>query len=135
MLGRPASLLGRVERGDERGRKLGFPTANLALHQEACPPRGVYVGCVELAGVRYRALVNIGVRPTFTPDGAPGPARELVEVHLLGFEGSLYGRVLEVELRRRLRDERRFASVEELVNQIRRDRDEALADSSSKETT
>ncbi|HVY62740.1 MAG TPA: riboflavin biosynthesis protein RibF [Planctomycetota bacterium] len=124
MLGRPPSLLGRVERGDARGRTIGFPTANLALHQELAPPRGVYVARVEVDLVRYRALVNIGVRPTFKT----GELRELVEVHLLGFEGSLYGRVLEVELVRRLRDERRFASVDDLVAQLRRDRDAALED-------
>lgn len=123
MLGRPVSLLGRVERGDERGRKLGFPTANLSLHHEVCPRRGVYAASVEIDGVRYRALVNIGVRPTFE-SGAP---KELVEVHLLAFEGNLYGRVLDVEFIRRLRDERKFASPDELVAQIRADREAALA--------
>lgn len=123
LLGRSFALLGRVERGDERGRKLGFPTANLALHHEVTPPRGVYVGRVEVDGVRYRALINIGVRPTFK-----GVPEEKVEAHLLGFEGDLYGRVLEVELLRRLRDERKFASVDELIAQIRADREAALAD-------
>lgn len=123
MLGRPFALLGRVERGDERGRTLGFPTANLALHHEITPPRGVYVAQVEVDRVRYRALVNFGVRPTFGGEALP-----IAEVHLLGFEGDLYGRVLEVELLRRLRDERRFVSVEELKTQIRADRDAALAD-------
>jgi riboflavin kinase/FMN adenylyltransferase len=123
LLGRSFAILGRVERGDERGRKLGFPTANLALHHEVTPPRGVYVGRVEVDGVRYRALVNIGVRPTFA-----GASEEKVEAHLLGFEGNLYGRVLEVELLRRLRDERKFASVDELIAQIRADREAALAD-------
>jgi riboflavin kinase/FMN adenylyltransferase len=127
MLGRPPALLGRVERGDGRGRTIGFPTANLALHQELTPPRGVYVASVLLDGVRYRALVNIGVRPTFNAAGASGPPRESVEAHLLGFEGDLYGRVLEVELLARLRDERRFPSKEALVAQIRADREAALA--------
>jgi riboflavin kinase/FMN adenylyltransferase len=122
MLGRPLSLLGRVERGDERGRTLGFPTANLALHHEVCPPRGVYAARVEVDGVRYRTLVNIGTRPTF--GGSPSLH---VEAHLLAFEGDLYGRVLEVEFLARLRDERRFESVEALVTQIRADRDAALA--------
>jgi riboflavin kinase/FMN adenylyltransferase len=123
MLGRPVSVLGRVERGDERGRRLGFPTANLALHHEVCPPRGVYAGAVEVDGVRYRTLVNIGVRPTFEGDGA----RRTIEAHLLGFEGNLYGRVLEVDFLRRLRDEQRFESVDALVAQIRADREAALA--------
>lgn len=137
MLGRPVALLGRVERGLERGRKLGFPTANLALHHEVCPPRGVYAAQVEVDGVRYRTLVNIGVRPTFSGEGGRGTARPsspadeeerlTVEAHLLGFEGTLYGRVLEVEFLERLRDERRFESAEALVAQIRADRAAALA--------
>ncbi len=126
MLGRPVSVLGRVQRGDGRGRTIGFPTANLSLHHELTPPRGVYVARLEIDGVRYRALVNIGVRPTFK-DGQPGPLQELTEVHLLGFDGPLYGRVLEVEILARLRDERRFPSADALVAQIRADREPALA--------
>jgi len=127
MLGRPVALLGRVERGHQRGRTIGFPTANLALHQELTPPRGVYVSEVLIDDVRHRALVNIGVRPTFTADGKEGPPRESFEVHVTAFEGDLYGRVLEVSLLARLRDERRFSGVAELKAQIARDREAALA--------
>jgi riboflavin kinase/FMN adenylyltransferase len=127
MLGRSVSLLGRVVRGEARGRTIGFPTANLELHQEICPPRGVYAGQVEVDGELYKTMQNIGVRPTFTESGAPEGEREILEVHLIGFEGNLYGRVLDVQFFRRLRDERRFESVDELKAQLALDREAALA--------
>jgi riboflavin kinase/FMN adenylyltransferase len=124
MLGRPVSVLGRVVEGDRRGRTLGFPTANLDLVQEIAPPRGVYLALVPLAGEARRALVNRGVRPT-VERGAALP-QETFEVHILGFEGDLYGRSLEVFFVRKLRDERRFPSLDALVAAIERDRAEAL---------
>lgn len=130
MLGRPFSIFGTVVHGDGRGRTIGIPTANLDLHHELRPPRGVY-GCrVDHAGKRYFGLMNIGVRPTF--DGAGGEAweeRDLgdkVEVHLLNFAGDLYGKDLEVMFIQRLRGEKKFASAEELVAQIHRDRETFL---------
>lgn len=124
MLGRPVSLLGRVARGDARGRTLGFPTANLELHQEICPPRGVYAGNTEIDGVVYPTMQNVGRRPTFK-EGVAG-TRDSVEVHLLGFEGDLYGRVLDVRFLRRLRGEQRFPSAGALRAQLERDREAAL---------
>ncbi|MFC1526523.1 tRNA pseudouridine(55) synthase TruB [Candidatus Latescibacterota bacterium] len=111
------SLAGVVVHGDGRGRTLGFATANLAL--DSCVSsrlrRGVYAGRTRWRGSEYGAVVNIGVRPTFD-EGAATP-----EIHLLDFSGDLYGEELEVELVERLRDERRFASGEELAQQITRD--------------
>jgi len=122
MLGRPPALLGRVVPGDGRGRSIGFPTANLEPLHDVRPPRGVYLALVPLACAVHRALVNVGVRPTFD-----GPPREVIEVHILGFSGDLYGRTLKVRFLRKLRDERRFPSVPALVAQIERDRADALA--------
>lgn len=116
MLGRPVSMLGTVVAGDQRGRSIGFPTANLDLHHEIRPPAGVYavraiVGSEHLAGV-----ANIGTRPTFGPDGDLQ-----VEVHILDRDLELYGTELEVELIARIRDEMRFDSKDALIRQINAD--------------
>jgi riboflavin kinase / FMN adenylyltransferase len=129
MLGRPVSVLGTVIAGDGRGRELGWPTANLDLHHEVRPPRGVY-GCeVEIEGTRHPALVNIGVRPTFqkvAPSDASSweerDSTEHIEVHILGFRGDLYGRDLEVLFLTRLRDERTFSGKDALLAQLAADR-------------
>ncbi len=118
LLGRPVSLLGRVVRGDGRGRSLGFPTANLDLEGELLPPPGVYQVVASLRGGRWAAVANVGVRPTFP---AADPGRPLLEVHVPGIDFDFYGESLEVELVRRIRDERRFPSREALIEQIRRD--------------
>lgn len=119
MLGRPPSVLGTVVRGDGRGRTLGTPTANLDLSHEIRPPRGVYVGRAVLPpGEERHALVNVGGRPTFHPEGT---AEDTVEAWFPGWEGDLYGRELEVSFLAHLREERRFAGPEELKAQIRRD--------------
>lgn len=115
MLDRPVAIRGDVVPGDRRGRELGFPTANLRLHQDLHPPRGVYATVAHLDHHAWPALTNIGVRPTFEGDG------ERIEVHLLGFEGELYGREIEVAFLNKLRDERCFASADDLVAQIRKD--------------
>jgi riboflavin kinase/FMN adenylyltransferase len=122
MLGRPIALLGRVVHGRALGRELGFPTANLNVMHALHPPGGVYAGRARLvsgpgAGTRHDAVLNIGTRPTVT-DGAGAVS---VEVHLLDWSGTLYGRRLEVELVARLRTERRFDDREALERQIRRD--------------
>ncbi len=126
-LGRPAYLRGTVVEGDHRGRELGYPTANLRFdYAPALPPLGVYTGRVSVpergVGPDHPALVSIGTRPTFHDQG-----RLLVEVHLLDYDGDLYGAVLELELLHRLREERRFASAEELVTQMHRDEADARA--------
>ncbi len=116
MLGRPYSILGTVVRGDGRGRQLGFATANLDLHHEIRPPAGVYAVRARLPGGGRDGVVNIGIRPTFGPDGDL-----TVEAHLFDFDGDLYGKELELEVRTRIRDEMQFQSKEELIEQIRRD--------------
>jgi riboflavin kinase / FMN adenylyltransferase len=117
----PPVVRGTVVHGDARGRELGFPTANLAFdYHPALPALGIYLGRVTVPDrdvpVGHPALVSIGVRPTFHDSG-----RVLVEVYLLDWDGDLYDANLSVELTARLRDERRFASVEALVEQMRAD--------------
>lgn len=127
MLGRRVSVLGTVVRGDALGRKLGFPTANLNLHHELHPPSGVYACTVHRVGrgssPPLPAVANIGTRPTLR--GADPLVR--VEVHLIDFQGELYGEQLEVAFVARLRAEQRFASLDELESQIRRDVEAARA--------
>jgi riboflavin kinase / FMN adenylyltransferase len=112
-LGAPFQMRGEVVHGDERGRELGFPTANLIPDDAlVCPGHGVYA-C--LADGRP-AAVNIGVRPTFVTGRG-----ELVEAYILDFEGDLYGKQLRLDFLSRLRGERRFPSAEDLVEQMHRD--------------
>lgn len=117
LMGRAYDLSGEIQEGDQVGRRLGFPTANLAVSDLVLPPRGVYAAVAVGEGMRRPAAVNVGVRPTV--DGRPGPVR--VEAHLLDFEGDLYGKRLSLEFQRHLRGEVRFASVEKLAAQIARD--------------
>jgi len=117
MLGRPYAIGGQVVRGDQIGRQLGFPTANLDVAGLALPPNGVY-GCrTQVGGQTYRAALNIGLRPSLQQ---ASPSLR-VEAHLLDFSGDLYGAELELEIAARIREERRFASMAELCEQIRRD--------------
>ncbi|HWX52394.1 MAG TPA: bifunctional riboflavin kinase/FAD synthetase [Solirubrobacteraceae bacterium] len=113
MLGAPFQLSGEVVHGDERGRQLGFPTANL-IPDEAlvCPGHGVYA-C--LADGRP-AAVSVGVRPTFQTGRG-----ELIEAYILDFDGDVYGKTLRIEFLERLRGERRFETPEALIEQMRRD--------------
>lgn len=121
-LGRPFALRGPVVQGFQRGRTIGFPTANVAVGADhAVPAVGVYVTRSWLGEVAYPSVTNIGHRPTF--DGGA----TAVETHLLDYEGDLYGADLKVEFLRRLRDEQRFEGVDALVSQIRRDADAARA--------
>jgi riboflavin kinase/FMN adenylyltransferase len=103
-------------RGEERGQKIGFPTANIAVAPDlAIPKFGVYVTRAYLGESAYGAVTNIGERPTF------GASRPTIETHMFDFEGVTYERELRIELLHRLRDEQRFNGVDELVAQIRRD--------------
>lgn len=125
LLGSAPFLRGSVVHGDERGRELGFPTANLAFNYSAAlPALGIYLGRVHVphrnVGPDHPALVSVGVRPTFHDDG-----RVLVEVYLLDWDGDLYDATLELELDARLREERRFKSVDSLVAQMQLDEADA----------
>ena len=121
MLGRAYSLSGKVVEGDRLGQQLGFPTANLDVTGLALPPKGVYAVHAEVASRRYRAVLNIGHRPTLRQ---PNPPLR-VEAHLLDFTGDLYGQELEIVFVEKLRDEKQFGSVSELRDQIARDIREA----------
>ena len=120
-LGRPHEVRGRVVPGDGRGRTIGVPTANLAVPDGlAMPGSGVYAVLAGVAGeARAPGVANVGVRPTF------GGGAETVEVHLLDLDRDLYGHELRVAFVERIRDERRFPGVDELVSQIGRDIDRA----------
>jgi riboflavin kinase/FMN adenylyltransferase len=135
LLGRRFDLDGVVVHGDDRGKSLGFPTANVELPPGlAHPPRGVYAGRARVGGDAtmlppeegdpvprgwYRAAINIGVNPTFGGDPNVHPAR--VEAYLLNLDADIYGAELRVELWSRLRDEEKFANVDDLVTQMHKD--------------
>jgi len=127
LLGRRYSVLGTVQQGDGLGRQLGFPTANLAAHNEQFPPNGVYAVRVRIGLTSHPGVANIGVRPT-----VHSTSDRLLEVHLLNFSGDLYGRNLEVEFLRFLRPEQKFADVESLRQQIARDVDQVLSEHAGK---
>jgi len=119
MLGRPYGVEGRVERGSERGHKLGFPTANLHPNNRVIPRNGVYVTGTLIDGQWRRSVTNVGVRPTFGV--ASEPLEPSVETFVLNWDGDLYGDVVRVRFLYRLRDERKFGSIEELTKQITTD--------------
>lgn len=121
MLGRYYRVTGRVVPGVGRGKALGFPTANLQVSPQCAVPRsGVYAAYATVHNRRYLAAVNIGARPTFTQNPAGG-AESTIEVHLLDFDGDLYGEEITVQFVERLRDERRFPDADALRAQIARD--------------
>lgn len=124
MLGRPVSIMGTVVKKSGRGRMLGYPTANLNLHHEVRPPRGVYGTKVRWADQDHLALTNIGLRPTFAKELFTSEDETLeIEVHILDFQGSLYGKDLEVQFLYKIRDEIPFKTVEELKAQIEKDKE------------
>ncbi len=115
MLGRPYRVRGVVVSGEGRGRELGVPTANLGRIGTLVPSDGVYVGSADVSGRRYPAAVHVGGNPTF------GESDRKVEVHLLAFDGDLYGQELSVEFLERVRETREFGSVDELKDQLAED--------------
>ena len=120
MLGYEYTLTGAVVAGNRLGRTIGFPTANMQLYEplKLVPGNGVYAAQAEVLGVKYKAMCNIGVRPTVSGVG------RTIETHILGFDQDIYGLPLTVRFRRRIRDERKFASLDALREQLTRDREE-----------
>lgn len=122
LLGRPIRMSGKVIPGDGRGRLLGIPTANLDLGiDRALPGSGVYACLAHYQGSRWRAVANVGYRPTFDS----GQDEPLLEAHLMDFDADLYGRQLTLEFFSRLREEKRFPNVDALVTQIHFDIEKA----------
>lgn len=126
-LDRPYTITGRVVHGNEIGRTLGFPTANVNLNRRVCPLRGVYAVKVkwnkgEQAG-EYKGVANVGFRPTIAD---PNNKRSLLEVNILDFNGDIYGKELEVSFIHKIRDEQKFGSLDELVKQITIDKQKAI---------
>jgi riboflavin kinase/FMN adenylyltransferase len=119
LLGRPYTVTGPVSHGAGRGRTLGFPTANVAPTRPVLVAPGVYACTAELPSGKERAVVNVGVRPTF------GEAALAVEAYLLDFTADIYGQTMTLAFVSRIREERRFPSVEALASQIRADAEEA----------
>ena len=124
LLQRPFSVLGEVEHGDGRGKEIGFPTANLDVYEyQMLPKRGVYVGRARLASKEViGCVINVGLRPTFETK----QSELTIEAHLIDHFERLYGQNLEIEFLDFLRDEKKFASKEELVEQIQRDKETSI---------
>ncbi len=123
MLGRSYEVRGTVVQGDQRGRTIGFPTANVAIDEHiALPADAVYAGWYSRPdGTRHTCAINLGKRPTFHQHAQ----RSLLEAHLLDFDGDLYGEAATIEFAALLRSEKRFAGVDELVAQLHKDVEQA----------
>jgi len=120
MLSRDYAIEGVVQRGDARGRELGYPTANLELGDYQRPKYGIYAVRVTLDdGSEHPGVASLGVRPTFNPP------RELLEAHLFDVQRDLYGQRIEVALHAFIRDEKKFEGIDALIAEMRRDEAEA----------
>lgn len=116
MLGRSYQIRGRVVTGRDRGGKLlGIPTANINLNDELCPKTGIYAVTVEFNGQKYKGVANIGYSPTFNDH------QFTVEVHILDFNDNIYGKKIRVNFIKRIRDEKKFSNIGELIDQIKLD--------------
>jgi riboflavin kinase/FMN adenylyltransferase len=116
MLGRYYQIRGRVVTGRDRGGKLlGIPTANVNLHDELCPKAGIYAVTGECRGKAFKGVANIGYSPTFENH------EFTVEVHIFDFNDNIYGEKIRVNFIKRIRDEIRFSSIPELIDQIKKD--------------
>jgi len=121
MLGRSYSIIGRVFHGDKRGRQLGFPTANVLLKRRVSPISGVYVVEVRTVEHCFYGVANIGSRPTVSG------IRQQLEVHIFNFNEDIYGQTIEVIMLKKLRDEIKFSSLDDLKKQISQDSEQAKA--------
>jgi riboflavin kinase/FMN adenylyltransferase len=117
MLGRDYTILGTVVPGENLGKKIGFPTANLSAHSEQFPPNGVYFAEATLDGIVYPGVVNLGYRPTVSSN----KAERVLEIYLLDFDQDIYGKDIEVRFVQYLRPEQKFENVDALVRQIELD--------------
>jgi riboflavin kinase/FMN adenylyltransferase len=117
MLGREYTILGTVTRGDNLGKKIGFPTANLSAHSEQFPPNGVYFAEAWVNRVLYYGVINLGYRPTVSS----GKSKRVLEIHMLDFDRDIYGEDVEVRFVRYLRPELKFDSLQSLTQQIELD--------------
>lgn len=122
LLGRPYMLNGVVIHGDERGRKIGYPTANLKPEHpdKAIPKKGIYAVQVRVDGSWYGGMMNIGVRPTF--DGVT----KTLEAHIFEFDQSIYGKTIQIRFYDRIRDEKKFSGIDQLKAQLDQDKDDTL---------
>ncbi|MCA1622448.1 MAG: bifunctional riboflavin kinase/FAD synthetase [Acidobacteria bacterium] len=121
MLGRPYGVEGQIIHGFERGRTIGFPTANLKPHNRVIPKFGVYATATLINNVWRRSITNVGIRPTFAGDKEPS-----IESYIFDFDGDLYGDVLRVRFLHKIRDEKKFGGIDELKTQIEKDTRRAL---------
>jgi riboflavin kinase/FMN adenylyltransferase len=119
MLGRAYSIIGRVFHGDKRGRQLGFPTANVLLKRRVSPVSGVYVVKINTVNNCFYGVANIGSRPTVSG------IRQQLEVHIFDFNKDIYGETIEVVMLKKLRNEMKFSSLDELTTQISQDSEQA----------
>jgi riboflavin kinase/FMN adenylyltransferase len=116
LLGRPYSLEGRVVEGVKRGREIGFPTANIEPLKDLLPGRGVYATMLEIDGVRFESVTNIGFNPTFTDKNILS-----IESHVFDLDKEIYGKTVRVYFLERLRGEKKFLNVQDLIDQIGND--------------
>lgn len=123
-LGHPYRIVGTVVNGDQRGRTIGFPTANIKPEnaKKIIPKNGVYAVEVEILGNKYGAMMNIGVRPTVTEG-----IEKTIEVHVFEFSEMIYGKTLTIDFVARLRDEMKFEGLQALINQLKKDKTDALS--------
>src|SRR6266705_3051563 len=121
MLGREYTILGTVTHGDNLGKKIGFPTANLSAHSEQFPPNGVYAAEARIDGELYRGVINLGIRPTVSS----GKSERVLEIHLFDFNRDIYGHDVEVRFLKFLRSEKKFQDLDTPVQQIRQDVEQA----------
>ena len=119
-LGRKHSITGTIVEGSRLGREIGFPTANIEPHHEAIPPNGIYAVWVDMNDIRKRGTLNIGYRPTVTEE-----KRRTVEVHIMDFYHDIYNEEIEITFVEKLRDEKKFPSIEALADQIKKDVEKA----------
>jgi len=121
LLGRDYLIIGKVVEGARRGKKLGFPTANLEISDELYPKIGVYAVEVQRNHQLLSGVANIGLNPTFLPEQSKKGGELSLEVHILNFNREIYGEEIQVNFKRRIRDEIRFTSPAQLIDRIQKD--------------